>query len=187
MPDPRLGIRPSNCSKKTDPARFWQLLWFICISLWVASNLVDSLRSWQEESQLSKRGILISGVITGRRQYHSVEASSSHYISYRFSVSRPNIINYYSREERVDYLIWKYLDGVRFVNIHFLSENPRVSRLELFGRMPLKNAKKAMVVVILSGMLSVGLLTIISIATGWAPFAKKREWVLGADGIWRSR
>jgi len=187
MPDPHLGMRPSNCSKKADPARFWKLLCFICISLLFASILADSLRSWQEESQLSRRGILVSGVITSRRQYNSVEASSSHYISYRFSVSRPNIINYYSREERVDYYIWKALDGVRFVNIYFLPENPRVSRLELPGRMPLKNAKKAMVVIILSAILSVNLLTVVSIATGWAPFAKKREWVLGADGIWRSR
>jgi hypothetical protein len=53
--------------------------------------------------------------------------------------------------------------------------------------MPLKNAKKAMVVIVLSAILSVNLLTVVSIATGWAPFAKKREWVLGADGIWRSR
>lgn len=177
MPDPHLGIRASNCSKKADPSRSWSLLCFICISLLFASILFDSLRSWQEESQLSKRGILVSGVITSRRQYRSVESSPSHYISYRFSVSKPNITNYYSREERVDYDIWEALDGFRYVNIQFLPENLQVSRLELSGRMPLKNAKKGVVIVLLSAILSVNLLAIVSIATGWAPFAKKREWL----------
>jgi hypothetical protein len=134
--------------------------------LWIAITLGNSLRSWQEESQLSDRGILVSGVITGRRQYHTPEGSFDHYISYRFPVARQNINNFYSREELVDYDTWNALDGVRFVNIHYLPENPRVSRLEIAGLMPLKNARNAMGFVILSALLALGLLALVSCAAG---------------------
>jgi hypothetical protein len=167
MPDQYPGIRPPNYSKKAGTSRFWLLLLSICFSLWIAINLDNSLRSWQEGSRLSERGILVSGVITGRRnEYSFTEASSSHYISYRFPVARPNITNHYSREELVDYDTWNALDGVRFVNIQYLPENPRVSRLEITGLMPLKNARNLMVVVILSALLAFGLLALVSCAAG---------------------
>ena len=181
MHDPHHGIRPPNRSSKADPAGCWPLVLFTCMSLWAAIALIEGLRLSQQESQLSKRGIPISGIITDRRQ-DSYDAHT--YISYRFPVSRSNITNYFSREERVDYHIWKALDGVRFVKIHYLPENPRVSRLELAG---FRSSKTALGVVVTSAVLSLSLLTLVCAATGWEPFSKKHEWVLGADGNWRSR
>jgi hypothetical protein len=100
---------------------------------------VHCLRNWQEETQLSKRGILISGVITDR-QKTDCAGFTCHFVSYRFSPSVPKVNTQFRREESVDGFVYNVLEGIRFVDVRFLPEDPRVSRLEVAGFRSLRSA-----------------------------------------------
>lgn len=143
MPEPHPWPQASDSSEKQKGiVRYherFDTLFFICLSVGFTFLSVHCLRNWQEETQLSKRGILISGVITDR-QKTDCGGNTCHLVSYRFSPSVPKVNTQFRRKEDVDGFIYNALEGKRFVDVRFLPEDPRVSRLELAGFRSLRSA-----------------------------------------------
>jgi hypothetical protein len=183
MPDPHPWPPASDPSKKGDLARYWCRLVCTCFVVGCAYGFLNSLRSWQEETHLSKRGILTTGLLTDRRIESGAESDFC-YVSYRFSLSEPKVNTQFRKEQLVSCFVHEALHGVRFVDVRFLPEDPRVSRLELEGSRVLLYSGR-IVLSLVGGTL--GLLMLISEATGWAPSSQQNQWVLDHDGVWRIR
>jgi hypothetical protein len=178
MPNPDPLPPAFGPSKKGDLSC---LIVFTCVFLGCVNGFLNSLRSWQEETQLSKEGILITGSLTDRRM--DVYNETCH-VSYRFLLSEPKAHTQFHKQQLVGCYLYEALDGVRFVDVRYLPEDPRVSRLELNG----SRATGYAITIVLSlvgGAL--GLLAVLCEATGWKPLSKRNQWVLDQDGVWRSQ
>jgi len=143
MPEPHPWPQASDSSEKQKGiVRYrdrFDTLFLICLSVGFTFLSVHCLRNWHEETQLSKRGILISAVITDR-QKTDCGGITCHLVSYRLSPSVPKVNTQFRRTESVDGFVYNALEDVRFVDVRFLPENPRVSRLEVAGFRSLRHA-----------------------------------------------
>jgi hypothetical protein len=146
MPEPHLWPPASDSSEKQKGIvrlrGHFDRFFFTCVFVALIILFVHGLRNWQEEAQLSKHGILVSGVITDRKKTADGTTFRGfiYSVSYRFSPSVPTVNTQFRRKEFVDRLVYKALEDVRFVDVRFLPEDPRVSRLEVAGFRSLRSA-----------------------------------------------
>jgi hypothetical protein len=182
MPEPHPWPPASDSSEKQNGivrlrVNFDRFL-FSCMSVGFIFLSVHALRNWQEEAQLSKHGILISGVITDRKKTADGSTIDGfiYTVSYRFSApSVPTVNTEFRRKESVDRLVYKALEDVRFVDVRFLPEDPRVSRLEVAGFRSLRSAFGVVFWIVLGAFYLYALASTF-IDTGKAPPSKKKRY-----------
>ena len=90
-----------------------------CVVVGCAIGFLDSLHSLLGEIQLSKRGIVTTGILTSSRQEFSDEIFH-HYASYRFSLAKPHDNTVLRKEVRVNKNVYQVLQQGSSVDVRYL-------------------------------------------------------------------